>query len=89
MGDDPPGIPHYAAKFGGSSCYSPHYLGPGGDDATCGSGSGCISQWNWVGDSHNWLLVPKCWLHSDPTCLLIRVTERWTRDNYRATCYIS
>lgn len=59
---DPPWESHYGAFFNGSLCYNQHYLGPGGDPATCGYGPGgsCIDGWNWWGPDHAVLLCPKC-----------------------------
>ncbi|MFN4294540.1 MAG: hypothetical protein ACK4JD_10445 [Thermoflexales bacterium] len=41
--------PHYGAVFSGKYGHNQHYLGPGGDAATCQSSAGCISNWNWWG----------------------------------------
>jgi len=73
--------PHFAAFFnGGRNGTDQHYLGPGGDGATCGSSSGCISNWNWWGDNLNKLLVPKNgWLLNDPLW-----GPRWQGSNYQA-----
>lgn len=59
--------PHYGAFFTGSDGRNQHYLGPGGDAATCSSGSGCISTWHWWGPATSTLLVDFSWYwsHSD------------------------
>lgn len=76
--------PHYGAAFNGSNGHSQHYLGPGGDSATCGSSAGCISNWNWWGSSLNVLLVPKSgWLWNSPCC-----TPEWDHNNYQATLWV-
>lgn len=56
-----PYLPHFGAFFIGGWGKNQHYLGPGGDTATCDSGSGCISVWNWWGPSYSTLLIPKWW----------------------------
>jgi len=76
--------PHYGAFFSGSYGYNQHYLGPGGDAATCGSSSGCISNWNWWGSYRNVLLVPKGgWLWAEPPW-----GPRWQGYNYQATLWL-
>lgn len=77
--------PHYAAFFNGSATWAgnQHYLGPGGDAATCGSSSGCISNWDWWGSPATRLLVPKGgWLWEEPPW-----GPRWQGSNYQADCY--
>lgn len=86
--NDPPLVSHYGAWFSGSNGTSPHYLGPGGDSATCGSGSGCISTWSWWGTNRAVLLLPKCWLYQT-MCLFNQYPDRWSGNNYQATMYIN
>ena len=73
--------PHFAAFFNtGRNGTNQHYLGPGGDDATCSSSAGCIRNWNWWGDNLSKLLVPKSgWLLNDPPW-----GSRWQGSNYQA-----
>lgn len=80
---DPPWEPHYGAWFSSSalSCTNPHYLGPGGDAATCDYG--CISTWNWWGSPPVVLLTPKSWLNWPWTTS----GPRWTGSNYQADCF--
>lgn len=76
--------PHYGAFFSGSYGYNQHYLGPGGDPATCGSSSGCIGNWNWWGDWLNVLLVPKGgWLWTE-----LPGGSKWQGSNYQATLWV-
>jgi len=76
--------PHYGAFFSGGYGYNQHYLGPGGDAATCGSSSGCISNWNWWGNDFSVLLVPKSgWLWAE-----LPGGPRWQGYNYQATVFI-
>lgn len=76
--------PHYGAFFSGANGYNQHYLGTGGDSATCNSSAGCIGNWNWWGDDLNVLLVPKGgWLLTDPPW-----GEKWQGSNYQATMWI-
>jgi hypothetical protein len=86
--DDPPLVRHYGAWFSGSNGTNPHYLGPGRDQATCNSGSGCISTWSWWGANRAVLLLPKCWLFKD-FCLSGQIPERWNPSNYKATMWIN
>lgn len=44
---------HHLATWTRPYGNSPHYLGSGGDSATCWSNHGCISQWSW------WLTTPE------------------------------
>lgn len=77
--------PHFAAFFtdGSRNCVNPHYLGPGGDPATCESSAGCIENWDWWGSNYNRLLLPKKkWLAEQPPW-----GDRWQGRNYQATCY--
>lgn len=55
------GNPHYGAFFTGSNGRNQHYLGSGGDGATCGSNHGCIGTWNWHGNAVSTLIIPKSW----------------------------
>lgn len=76
--------PHYGAFFSGSYGRDQHYLGPGGDPATCGSSSGCISAWNWWGTWYSVLLVPKGgWLWTE-----LPSGPKWQPSNYQATLWI-
>jgi len=77
--------PHYGAFFQGAYGRDQHYLGPGGDNATCGSSSGCISFWNWWGTYYSVLLVPKGgWLWTEPPG-----GPKWQPSNYyQATMWI-
>ena len=84
--NDPPWEPHYGAFFNGSSCHNQHYLGPGGDEATCSQG--CIQNWNWWGGDRNVLLLPKCWLYAW-LCILNPISERWQGSSYQASCWIN
>jgi hypothetical protein len=84
--NDPFWVPHYGAWFSGSNGYNQHYLGPGGDAATCNSGSGCISSWNWWGSYYAVLLLPKCWLYS--SCIGGQIPDRWNPNYYQATMWI-
>lgn len=84
--DDPPFVPHYGALFNGTHGYNQHYLGPGGDAATCNSGSGCISAWNWWGTEGDVLLLPKCWLFST-LCVSGQIPDHWNAQNYQATMF--
>ncbi len=79
------GQPHYAAFFSGLYGYNQHYLGPGGDAATCGSSAGCISNWTWYNDvDRNRLLLPKGgWLLTEPPW-----GPKWQASNYQATTWI-
>ena len=75
------GVPHYGAFFSGQNGCSQHFLGPGGDGATsCCSGG--IANWNWWGDSHNVLLLPKSWLFGGHS-------GSWTASNYQASLYFN
>lgn len=78
--------PRYGAFFSGSNCHNQHYLGPGGDQATCQNG--CIWNWNWWGNQRNVLLCPKCWLYSILR-ILGPIPERWQGSNYQATCWFN
>lgn len=71
--------PHYGAFFTGGWGTNQHYLGPGGDSATCSSGSGCISSWSWWGPSLSTLLVDKTWYFSD--------SDHRDESNYQADLY--
>ena len=77
--------PHYGAFFSGGHGYNQHYLGPGGDAATCSSSSGCIGNWNWWGNDLNVLLVPKSgWLWTEAPW-----GPKWQGYNYQATVFIT
>lgn len=79
----------FGAFFSGEYGHNQHYLGPGGDTATCSSNHGCISSWNWTNHSGmigNILLVPKTWLYIVP-CLWLR-NEAWVPSYYSATIFI-
>lgn len=78
---------HYGAFFPGSNGYNQHYVGPGGDSATCISDHGCISQWDWWGTYRSVLLLPKSWLYSVQPCFWKR-SDAWVAANYRATVWI-
>lgn len=78
--------PHYGATFSGQNGYNPHFLGVGGDSATCGSSAGCIANWNWWGANYHVLLVPKNgWLSQQVPW----VGDRWKAWNYQATVWIN
>jgi hypothetical protein len=72
--------PHHGAFFYGYNGSNQHYLGSGGDAATCSSNHGCINTWNWWSGSQNVLLLPKSWLHS--------YSARWNSSNYEATTWV-
>lgn len=75
--------PHYGAFFNGLYGYGQHWLGAGGDAATCSSSGGCISGWNWWSGNGNVLLLPKIgWLFGGPSGV-------WTGSNYQATLYFN
>ncbi|MCX7623967.1 MAG: hypothetical protein RMK01_11605 [Thermomicrobium sp.] len=79
----------YVAFFPGEYGHDQHFVGPGGDAATCSSNHGCTSQWNWTnsgGAVRNVLLLFKSWLFTVP-CLVQR-SGAWTPANYRATMWI-
>ncbi len=77
--------PHYGAFFSGGSGRNQHYLGPGGDSATCASSSGCIANWNWWGADLSVLLLPKSgWLLTEVPW----VGPKWQGYNYQATIFI-
>lgn len=83
--------PHYGAFFQGAWGRNQHYLGPGGDDATCSSSKGCIRYWDWWGPWSAVLLLPKkgwLWCQAccpyDPNCV-----ARWRPENYLATLWIN
>ena len=79
----PLGEPHYGAFFSGKYGHNQHYLGPGGDAATCQSSAGCISNWNWWGGDRNVLLIPKWgWLWAPGA------GPRWQPSNYQARVWI-
>jgi hypothetical protein len=87
---DPWWEPHYAAWFWSPYCGSPqHYLGPGGDAATCQSSHGCISTWDWHwdegGSGRNQLLIPKGgWLWDEGPS-----GPRWQGYNYQGYCWLN
>lgn len=89
---DPPLFWHFGAWFSGMNCYNQHYLGPGGDSATCTypncGDHCCISTWDWWGDYHAVLLLPHCWLYST-ACITGKISARWEPNNYQATCYMN
>lgn len=75
--------PHCLAVWRSGSCADPHYVGAGGDEATCSSNHGCISSWTWWATSPEGKLgVPKLWIAQD-------FFERYDVSNYKAWCYIS
>lgn len=79
---DPWYEPHFGAWFDNVSCTNPrHYLGPGGDQATCEYG--CIWNWDWWtpdgGAPPVVTLVPKSFLDAN--------WDRWQGSNYQATCW--
>jgi len=71
--------PHYGAFFSGGWGRNQHYRGPGGDAATCSSGSGCIGGWNWHGAALSTLLIPKLWYFSG--------SAQRTASNYQADMF--
>lgn len=76
--------PHFGAFFLGRWGHNQHYLGPGGDAATCGSSAGCISNWNWWGADRNVLLLPKWgWLWTEPPW-----GPKWQPAHYQAQVWI-
>lgn len=85
---DPVCEPHWGAFFRSSylQCWSPHYLGEGGDAATAPY-SGGIANWDWWGSPPVVLLLPKSWLNW-PACIptLSCKGPKWTASNYEATC---
>lgn len=72
--------PHYGAFFIGRTGRNQHYLGPGGDAATCGTGSGCISTWHWWGPALSTLLLDGTWYLSH--------ADRRNPANYEAQMFI-
>lgn len=73
--------PHYGAFFPGSNGRNQHFLGSGGDAATCGSSSGCIGSWGWWGNYYHVLLVPKGnWLLNQVPW----VGDRWQKNSWAA-----
>lgn len=76
---------HYGAFFSGKYGHNQHYLGPGGDAATCQSSAGCISNWNWWGSDRNVLLLPRSWLFGE---LPWWWGPRWQPSNYQARVWI-
>ncbi|HXF70746.1 MAG TPA: hypothetical protein VNK89_13175 [Thermoflexus sp.] len=77
--------PHYGAFFSGKYGHNQHYLGPGGDAATCQSSAGCISNWNWWGADRNVLLLPRSWLFGEFPWFS---GPRWQPSNYQARVWI-
>lgn len=70
---------HFLAVWNLGNGNNQHYIGPGGDAATCSSSHGCIGSWTWwmnplYGPSK--LGVPKTFLLLDP--------DRWNGSNYQA-----
>lgn len=54
--------PHFLARWSnGRSGSNQHYVGSGGDGATCRSNHGCISSWTWWSSENNYarLGIPK------------------------------
>jgi hypothetical protein len=76
--------PHYGAFFPGMNGRNPHFLGSGGDAATCGSSGGCIAGWNWWGNYYHVLLIPKGgWLLQQ-----VPGGDRWQATSYQADMWI-
>jgi hypothetical protein len=73
---------HFLAVWNLGSGNNQHYIGPGGDAATCGSSHGCIDHWTWwmnplYGPSK--LGIPKSFLLLNP--------DRWNGSNYQANVW--
>lgn len=73
---------HLLAVWNLGSGNNQHYIGPGGDAATCGSSHGCIGSWTWwmnpsYGPSK--LGIPKTFLLLDQ--------DRWNGSNYQANVW--
>ncbi|HUM72024.1 MAG TPA: hypothetical protein PLK31_24615 [Chloroflexota bacterium] len=73
---------HFLAVWNLGSGNNQHYIGPGGDAATCGSSHGCIGSWTWwmnpsYGPSK--LGIPKTFLLLDQ--------DRWNGSNYQANVW--
>ena len=79
--------PHYAAFFTSAQLATGQkYVGPSGNNATCSSSAGCISQWDWHGAPPIELLLPKgAWLLPQ---WFNRNHEVWQAGNYEANLFI-
>lgn len=71
---------HHLATWTRPYGNSPHYIGSGGDNATCGSNHGCISQWTW------WLLTPESRL-GVPKSFYFTGIGPMTASNYTASVW--